>query len=229
MSSSVMPCLRALGAMSGTRSQVTLPPTGPQVTLRLTARPPGPVPAENRVGLLTCVSSFRQAAWVYSLIRPLRMGFRRIRRAARLGDALVWAARVVVRLVLGQDGAQVRLAEDQHPVQKLAAQGSYEALAGRVHPRCPDGGAQDRGAGGLEDGVEGAGEVRSAVADQEPELLEAPVHAHGEVAGLLGRPLAGGMRGDATQVHTASAVLDEHQDIQPFQQGGVDVQEGRRR
>jgi len=61
------------------------------------------------------------------------------------------------------------------------------------------------------------------------QLLEAPVHADGEVAGLLGRPLAGGMRGGAAQVHTASAVLDEHQDIQPFQQDGADVQEGRRR
>jgi hypothetical protein len=30
--------------------------------------------------------------------------------------------RVVVRLVSGQDGAQVCLAEDQHPVEKLAAQ-----------------------------------------------------------------------------------------------------------
>jgi hypothetical protein len=34
----------------------------------------------------------------------------------------------------------------------------------------------------------------------------------GEVAGLLGRPLAGGVGGDASQMHAAGAVLDEHQD-----------------
>jgi hypothetical protein len=60
----------------------------------------------------------------------------------------------------------VRLTEDQHVVEELAAQGADEALAGRVHARSLDGGAQDSGAGGLEDGLKGLGEVRSAVADQ---------------------------------------------------------------
>jgi hypothetical protein len=71
---------------------------------------------------------------------------------------------------------QVCLAEDQDPVEELAAQGADEALADRV------------GAGGLEDSVEGIGEVRSAVADQEPIALESLVE--GEVAGLLHGPLA---------------------------------------
>ena len=43
--------------------------------------------------------------------------------------------------------------------------------------------------------------------------------------GLLHGPFAGGVRGDAAEVHPAGAVLDEHQDVQPFQQHGVDVQE----
>ena len=38
--------------------------------------------------------------------------------------------------------------------------------------------------------------------------------AEGEVAGLLHRPVAGRVRGDAAQVHPAGAVLDEHQDVQ---------------
>ena len=63
--------------------------------------------------------------------------------------------------------AQVCLAEDEAAVEKLAAQGADQALASRVHPRRLDGGVQDPGAGGLEDGVEGAGEVRAAVTDQE--------------------------------------------------------------
>ncbi len=78
-----------------------------------------------------------------------------------LGDALVRPSRVEVHLVFGQDGAQMALPEDQHAVQELAAQGANEALADRVHPRSLDGGAQDSGAGGLEDGVERGSEVRS--------------------------------------------------------------------
>jgi hypothetical protein len=39
-----------------------------------------------------------------------------------LADGLVRAGGVVVLLILGQDGAQVCLAEDQHAVQKFAAQ-----------------------------------------------------------------------------------------------------------
>jgi hypothetical protein len=89
-----------------------------------------------------------------------------------LGDALVRPGRVVVHLVFGQHGAQMPLAEDQHAVPELAAQGADEALADRVHARNLDGGAQDPGAGGLEDRVERAGEVRPAIADEELDVLE---------------------------------------------------------
>ena len=64
-----------------------------------------------------------------------------------LGDALVRPGRVVVHLVFGQDGAQVALAEDQHPVEEFSAQGAGEALADRVHPRSLDSGTQDPGTG----------------------------------------------------------------------------------
>ncbi len=46
-----------------------------------------------------------------------------------LGDALGRPGRVVVHLVLGQDGAQVALAEDQHAIEELPTQGADEALA----------------------------------------------------------------------------------------------------
>src|ERR1039458_1203855 len=80
-------------------------------------------------------------------------------------DALVRLGGVVVLLVFGQDGSQVRFAEDEAAVKELAPQGAGEALADRVHPRRLHSSAQDRGAGGLEDRVEEAGEVRSAVTD----------------------------------------------------------------
>ena len=85
------------------------------------------------------------------------------------------------------------LAEDQHAVEEFAAQGVGEAFADRVHARRPDGGAQDPAAGGLEDGVEGAGEVRSAVADEELNVPEPLAEGEGEIAGLLSRPFAGGL------------------------------------
>src|SRR5437016_2385943 len=117
------------------------------------------------------------------------------------------------------------LAEDQHTVQELSAQGADEALADRIHARRLDSGSQDPGTGGLEYCVEGGGEVRSAVADQELDLLEPLVEADGEVASLLDSPLAGGVGGDTAEVHPAGAVLDEHQDVQSLQQHGVHVQE----
>ena len=89
-----------------------------------------------------------------------------------LGDALVRPGRVVMRLVVGQYGAQMRLTENQHAVKELSAQGADEAFAGRVHARRLDSGAHDFGPGGLEDGVEGWREVRSAVAEQELNVLE---------------------------------------------------------
>jgi hypothetical protein len=46
-----------------------------------------------------------------------------------------------------------------------------------------------------------------------------------QVTGLLHGPVAGGVRGDAAEVHPAGAVLDEHQHVQPFQQHDVDVPE----
>jgi hypothetical protein len=64
-----------------------------------------------------------------------------------------------------------------------------------------------------------------AVTDQEPEVPEPVAEVEGQVAGLLHRPLARGVGGDAAEVHPAGAVLDEHQDIQPVQGDSIDVQE----
>ena len=90
------------------------------------------------------------------------------------------------------------LAEDQHAVQHLAAQGADKALADRVHPRHLDSAAQNPGPGGLEYGVEGAGEVRSAVADQDRMSPNRSSRLNIEVAGVAPstRRLAGG---DATR------------------------------
>src|ERR1039457_3078841 len=132
-----------------------------------------------------------------------------------LVDALMGPGGVVMLLVLGQGGAQVRLVQDQGPVEELTAQGADKALADRVHPRRLHRGAHDGGAGGLEDGIDGRGEVRSAVPDQETEVPESLAEVEGQVAGLLHRPVARRVGGDAADVHPAGAVLDEYQEVQP--------------
>jgi hypothetical protein len=43
--------------------------------------------------------------------------------------------------------------------------------------------------------------------------------------GLLHGPLAGGMCGDASEVHPTGAMLDEDQDVQSLQQDRIDMQE----
>jgi hypothetical protein len=47
----------------------------------------------------------------------------------------------------------------------------------------------------------------------------------GQVASLLGDPLAGGMGRDAGDLETAGAVMQEHQGVEALQSDGVDVQE----
>jgi len=54
----------------------------------------------------------------------------------------------------------MRLTENQHAVEEFAAQGTYKALADRIHARCLNSGTRDPGPGGLEDGV--AGHLREA-------------------------------------------------------------------
>jgi hypothetical protein len=181
------------------------------------------VPLENRILAHDLVLPGPQAARSYSLIRPLRTGFRLIWHVPGSGcgdagagvtvrdalvDTLMGPGGVVVLLVVGQDSAQVRLVQDKDSVQELPAQGADQAVADRVHPRCLYGGAQDRGAGGLEDGIEGRGEVRPAVTDEKPEVPEPVAKVQGDVAGLLHCPGAGRVSADAADVHPAGAVLE---------------------
>ena len=60
---------------------------------------------------------------------------------------------------------------------------------------------------------------------KKPEPVASVAEANEQVAGLLGKPGAGGMSGDAGDVHAAAAVLDHHQDVEATQEDGVDVGE----
>jgi len=64
-----------------------------------------------------------------------------------------------------------------------------------------------------------------AIADEEPEAALCVVEIHGEVAGLLGQPGAGGVGGDPEDVHAAGGVLDGEERVEPVQGDGVEVEQ----
>ena len=55
--------------------------------------------------------------------------------------------------------------------------------------------------------------------------LAGVVEVHEQVAGLLGQPGAGGVGGDAEDVHAAGGVLDDEERVQPVQGDGVEVEQ----
>ena len=75
------------------------------------------------------------------------------------------------------------------------------------------------------DVVEGAAELRVAIAHQEPTSPELLVYRHEQIAGLLGDPGACWPGGAAGQVHSAGVELDEEQHIEPPQEDGLDGEE----
>ena len=140
-----------------------------------------------------------QAAASYSFIRPPRMGRRRILpqtgsgtgasgRGGRSCSARCGRLSVVVRRVSGEHPAQVSLAEDQHPVGELGADGQHEAFGEAVRARTPRRDLDHRDARVRQDRVERRRELPGAVADEEPIPGGAVAEVHDEVAGLLGGP-----------------------------------------
>ena len=98
---------------------------------------------------------------------------------------------------------------DQDSVEALVPDRANPAFGVRVGARrlwrCPG----DLDAGGAEHRVEHGGELGIAVAQQEPEPVDAIVKVHQQVAGLVGNPRAGGMNGHPGHVHLSGAELDE--------------------
>jgi hypothetical protein len=114
---------------------------------------------------------------------------------------------VVVLEVLGKDAAEVVFVADEDPVEAVAADRADDAFGVGVGDGHPDGREDhaDRFAG--EDGVERAGELRVAVADQERESLEQA--ADRGVACLLGDPGAGRVRRDPREMDKPALAFDE--------------------
>src|ERR1035441_6498248 len=132
---------------------------------------------------------------------------------------------VVVGGVLLQHHAQMSLPGDEHPVGAFGPGGENPALRKGIRSRALRWDLEWLDAFADEHSVGRGCEVRPVVAERELDVRESLAEAHGEVAGLLHRPLAGRMPGDAAEVHPAGAVLGEHQHMQPSQQDGACVQE----
>lgn len=95
---------------------------------------------------------------------------------------------VVVRDVFVQNGFEVPASDDEYPVQAFSPEGTDESFRVRVGlwrlDRCLD----DPHALGVEDFVEGSGELGVAVTDQESSTRELFPGSEEQVAGLLGGP-----------------------------------------
>jgi hypothetical protein len=142
-----------------------------------------------------------------------------------LVPGLVGAMPVEVIFVSGENFAGVGLAEQQDVVGAFRSDSPNPAFRPAVRSRPAWRGSHDVDAFGGEHGVEGLGEVRAAVADEEPEVPDPALERGHEITGLLGNPLAGRMRRDAHDVDVAGSHLHHEQDIEPFQSNGVDVKQ----
>ena len=105
-----------------------------------------------------------------------------------LSEGAVWSVRVVMLDVLAKDCLEVTASEDERPVQALALYGADDTLADGVRPGCSDGVVDYPGALGVEDGVEGGGELRVAISDEELDGICLRGELRRDVAGTLSHP-----------------------------------------
>jgi hypothetical protein len=130
----------------------------------------------------------------------------------------------VVMIDVGvQDALELVTAGDQDPVEALAPNGADEALGKRVGLRSLDRCSDDLDPLAAEDLVEGPGELRVAIVDQEAWRRGSVGERPRELAGLLRDPGVAWMVGAARYVHPAATKLDEEQDVEPCREDGVDV------
>ena len=134
---------------------------------------------------------------------------------------------VEVRHVLGQHNLKLAPVKDQHPIQQLAAHSADPSFGDRVRAGRAHRGPQDPDGLVGEHSIEDAGELAVAIPDQHRELSRPVAQVHQQVAGLLSNPGSGRIRGDTQQVHAASSMLNDEQDIESVAQQRVDAKEIR--
>src|SRR6266571_6591850 len=102
---------------------------------------------------------------------------------------------------------------DQEPVEALGAGGADEALGERVRLRRSHRRLDDLDSFAGEDGVEVAAELAVPVVDEEAKRRSPLLERPGELAGLLGDPWSGRVRGAAGEVDAPAFQLDEEEHV----------------
>jgi hypothetical protein len=112
-----------------------------------------------------------------------------------------------------QETVEMSATKDQRPVKDLISNGPYPALGERVGLRRTDGGGDDTDPFGFEDGIEGAGELRVSIPDEEANAGGQHLFDE-EIARLLGDEGGIGIASGHRYVNTAGSHLDEEQHVQ---------------
>lgn len=132
---------------------------------------------------------------------------------------------VVVVGELDEHRLEMATSEDKHEIQALTPHSADDALAHSVGAWGAYGALEDLDACCFEDVIEGEGELRVPIADQELDRWGSIEPARGDIAGLLGHPDRGRVGGDASDMHGTRMRVDEHQHIEAAQQYRVNVEE----
>ena len=117
-----------------------------------------------------------------------RLGNRRFRARWTQLQRSMRSPRVVVRGIHGKRPAEMSLAEDQHAVGDLGADGQHESLGEAVRPRAPRRDLDHFDARIGQHGIERCRELSRSIANEEPEPGDMVTEVHDEVLGLLCRP-----------------------------------------
>jgi len=120
---------------------------------------------------------------------------------------------------------ELAAAEDEQPVEALAADAADPALDVRVRVGRLDRCADDLDVLAREESVEGGGELRVSVVDQEPHLPAAVVEVHQQVARLLEHPGRVWLAGAGQVLDAAAADGKNHEHVQAAKPDRVDGEE----
>jgi len=132
---------------------------------------------------------------------------------------------VVVLTVFGENSSQVRLIQDNEPVQALLAQGPHLALRIGIgigsSKRRPD----DFHPFGPEHGIKSSGEFRVAIMDQEPNRQVVLFQRPGQLPRLLGRPRRIWMSRAPSHKYTSGSQVNEEENVRGLKTKGLHRQE----
>ena len=120
---------------------------------------------------------------------------------------------------------KVASAEDEKVIEQLSTCCADEPFADGVGAGRSVWQTHDGHAFGAEDLVEAGGELGVSIVEEIAGLEDAVLQLPGQVAGLLGHPLAGGVGGDAGKMDLAAGELYKEEDVQALEPDGLDSEE----